>query len=149
MVVLSGWQASAPGRPRARILGTGRSRPDIATLLDVDAEYRRRAEAGTLPTIARKRFNPQGAAWLPILHTDRGPWQFMALYSNTRQAHELGRVHDWVLVYYQTDEQPEGQSTLVTERRGELAGQRVVRGREAECFAQNGKAAPAVVTVAA
>jgi hypothetical protein len=137
------------GRPRARILGTWRPRPDIATLLDVDAEYRRRAEAGTLPTIAPKRFNPQGAAWLPILHTDRGPWQFTALYSNTRQAHELGRVRDWVVVYYQTDEQPEGQCTLVTERRGELAGQRVVRGREAECLAQNGKAAPAVVTAAA
>jgi hypothetical protein len=137
------------GRPRARILGAGRPRPDVATLLDVDAEYRRRAEAGTLPTIAPKRFNPQGAAWLPILHTTRGLWQFTALYSNTRQAHELGRVSDWVVVYYQTDEQPEGQCTLVTERRGELAGQRVVRGREPECLAQSGKAARTVVTAAA
>lgn len=48
-----------------------------------------------------------------------------------RRAHELGRVGEWVVIYYQTDALPEGQCTIVTESRGPLAGRRVVRGREA------------------
>ncbi len=28
-------------------------------------------QQGKLPTIAPKRFNPSGEAWLPILHTQR------------------------------------------------------------------------------
>lgn len=106
--------------------------PDVATLLDVDREYRERATAGTLPLIAPRRFNPTGAAWLPVLHTRRGPWQFSALFSNSRLAHELGRVREWVVIYFQTDELPEGQCTVVTERQGANAGCRVVRGREGE-----------------
>jgi hypothetical protein len=128
------------GRSRLRSLHPPRERPDVSILLDVDAEYRRRSEAGQLTTIAPRRFNPEGAAWLPILHTSRGPWQFTVLYSNTRQAHELDRVRDWVVIYFQTDDLPEGQCTVVTEWRGKLAGQRVVRGREAECLAQKDQA---------
>ncbi|MGZ3255661.1 MAG: hypothetical protein ACXU68_02670, partial [Croceibacterium sp.] len=128
------------GRSRLRSARPPSERPDVSILLDVDAEYRRRSERGQLPTIAPRRFNPEGTAWLPILHTSRGPWQFTALYSNTRQAHELGRVRDWVVIYFQTDGLPEGQCTVVTERRGELAGQRVVRGREAECLTQQDQA---------
>lgn len=107
--------------------------PDAAMLLDIDRDYRTQAAAGSLPTIAPKRFNPEGKAWLPILHTERGPWQFTALYSNTARAHELNRIGDWVVIYYHTDSQPEGQCTVVTESRGDLVGRRVVRGREAEC----------------
>ena len=128
-------------RQRFRSFRPRPAQPDVTTLLDVDREYRQRAEARTLPTIAPRRFNPEHAAWLPILHTRRGSWHFMALYSNTRLAHELGRVRDWVVIYYQTDQLPEGQCTVVTERRGELAGQRVVRGREAECLARSDKTA--------
>ena len=102
-------------------------------LLAVDAEYRRKAEAGELPTIAPRRFNPEGTSWLPILHTQRNGWQFTALYSNTARAHEFGRTRDWVVVYYHTDHDSERQCTVVTETRGRLRGQRVVRGREAEC----------------
>lgn len=113
-----------------------RDEPDVATLLDVDAEYRRKAEAGRLPRIAPKRFNPTGEAWLPILHTQRGPWHFTALYSNTALAHELGTVRDWVVIYFHRDNEPEeGQRTVVTETRGPLVGRRVVRGRERECRA--------------
>ena len=93
------------------------------------------AAAGTLRTIAPKRFNPEGAAWLPILHTQRGEWHFTALYSNTARAHELGRTRDWVVIYFYDDHHVEGQHTVVTETRGALAGRRVVRGREAECRA--------------
>ncbi len=110
--------------------------PDVATLLDVDAEYRARAARGELPLIAPRRFNPAGAAWLPVMHTRRGPWHFTVLYSNTARAHELGRVRDWVVIYfYREDRAEEGQRTVVTESRGPLAGKRVVRGREAECRA--------------
>ncbi|OGA48314.1 MAG: hypothetical protein A3G24_22370 [Betaproteobacteria bacterium RIFCSPLOWO2_12_FULL_62_13] len=35
------------------------------------ADKLREAEAGSLPTIAPKRFNPEGKAWLPALHTRR------------------------------------------------------------------------------
>ncbi len=43
--------------------------PAVSELLDVDREYRHRAQAGTLPKIAPRRFNPAGEAWLPVLHT--------------------------------------------------------------------------------
>jgi hypothetical protein len=40
-------------------------------LLDVDREYREKAAAGQLRSIAPRRFNPSGEAWLPVLHTQR------------------------------------------------------------------------------
>jgi hypothetical protein len=107
--------------------------PAIDLLLDVDQEYREKAAAGKLPTIAPKRFNPGGEAWLPVLHGRRGGWHFTALYSNTARAHELGRTRDWVVIYFYDDRHAEGQHTVVTETRGPLAGKRVVRGREPEC----------------
>jgi DNA polymerase (family 10) len=109
-------------------------RPPVATLLAVDAEYRERAAAGTLRTIAPRRFNPEGRAWLPVLHTERDGWSFTALFSNTARAHELGTTRDWVILYTERDGD-EDQCTVVTERQGPLAGRRVVRGREAECLA--------------
>jgi putative hydrolase len=121
-------------RTRRRLRREPRDEPEVAILLDVDAEYREKAEAGRLPKIAPRRFNPTGEAWLPILHTQRGPWHFTVLYSNTALAHELGTVRDWVVVYFHRDNEPEeGQRTVVTETRGPLAGRRVVRGREREC----------------
>lgn len=121
------------GRPRLRRLRETQERPTVAALLDVDREYREKSEAGVLRTIAPKRFNPTAEAWLPILHATRGAWRFTALYSNTGLAHELGRVKDWVVIYYETDALPEGQCTVVTETHGPFAGRRVVRGREEEC----------------
>jgi hypothetical protein len=115
--------------------------PEVALLLDIDAEYRRRAAAGDLPRIAPKRFNPIGEAWLPILHAERGPWSFTALYSNTARAHELDKAGDWVVIYFQQGGEAEGQRTVVTETRGPLAGRRVVRGREAECRRHHAAAA--------
>jgi DNA polymerase (family 10) len=105
--------------------------PPVVEILDVDAEYREKAEAGSLRTIAPRRFNPKGRAWLPILHTQRGDRHYTALFSNTPRAHRLGATRDWVVVYL--DGHGEGQWTVVTARHGPLAGRRVVRGREAEC----------------
>jgi len=110
--------------------------PDVGTLLDIDREYRDRAVADQLPRIAPRRFNPEGKAWLPILHAEREGWHFTALFSNTARAHQLGRTHDWVVIYFYDDDHEEGQCTVVTETGGPLEGQRVVRGREAECRAR-------------
>ena len=107
-------------------------RPSVATILDVDREYAEAVEAGTLKRITPRRFNPGREAWLPVLHTRRGPWRFTALYSNSARAHRLGRQHDWVLVYHEADDGSEGQHTVVTEIDGRQRGRRVVRGRERE-----------------
>jgi len=109
--------------------------PTVELLLDIDAEYRARAAKGDLRRIAPRRFNPSGAAWLPVLHTRRADWDATALYSNTARAHELDKLHDWVVIYFHGDDEPEGQCTVVTETRGGLVGRRVVRGRESECRA--------------
>lgn len=108
--------------------------PPVAMLLDVDREYREKAAAGQLRTIAPKRHNPDATSWLPVLHTTRENWSFTALFSNTARAHELGRTQDWVVIYAHDDDGPESQCTVVTEHRGPLAGRRVVRGRAGECL---------------
>jgi hypothetical protein len=109
--------------------------PPVALLLDVDHEYREKAAAGSLRKIAPRRFNPIGEAWLPILHTQRDDWHFSVLFSNTARAHELGKIDDWVVLYFHTDHGPEAQRTVVTETYGPIADRRVVRGREGECAA--------------
>jgi putative hydrolase len=116
---------------RQREPGESAAEPSIALLLEIDAEYRRRAAEGDLPTIAPKRFNPEGEKWLPILNTTREGWKFTALFSNTARAHELDKTRDWVVIYFEPAEGgPEGQRTVVTQQGGALDGRRVVRGRE-------------------
>lgn len=107
-------------------------RPSVGLLLEVDERYRRLAKEGRLRRIAPRRFNPTREAWLPIMHLDLGGWFFTALYSNSARAHDLGKTQDWVVIYSERDGH-EAQVTVVTETRGPLEGQRVVRGREAEC----------------
>lgn len=108
--------------------------PPISFILEVDKEYRQKAETGQLRTISPRRFNPEGKSWLPILHTERQGWFFTALFSNTARAHELGKTRDWVVVYYERDGH-ENQCTVVTEHHGPLIGRRIIRGRERECLA--------------
>jgi len=105
-------------------------RPSVRMLLSVDEEYRAASENDWLPRIAPRRFNPEGRAWLPILHATREGWDVTALFSNTRRAHELGRTHDWVVIYCEKDGERD-QCTVVTER---TAGgtRRTIRGREVE-----------------
>jgi len=118
-------------RRRPRIAGPAQNEPPVELLLEMDREYREQAAAGKLPTITPKRFNPDGKSWLPILHADRQGWHFTALFSNTQRAHELHMTKDWVVIYfYDGEHHVEGQRTVVTETRGPLVGQRVVRGRE-------------------
>jgi putative hydrolase len=128
-------------RPRRASPGEG---PEVALLLEVDRRYLEQAFSGELPKIAPRRFNPQGTAWLPVLHTELGGWHFTAMYSNTALAHQLDKIHDWVVVYFYDDHHQEGQQTLVTETHGPLQGRRVVRGREAECQRYYDAATPAL-----
>ncbi len=110
----------------------GVGEPSVSELLEVDREYREKADRGELRRIAPRRFNPTGDAWLPILHTTRGHRHYTALFSNTARAHHLDKTSDWVVLYYDGAD-GERQCTVVTATRGDLRGQRIVRGREAEC----------------
>lgn len=127
------------GRAGSRSLGRRPDGPGVALLLAVDGRYRKAADAGRLPVIAPRRFNPSGESWLPILHYEQGAWHFTALYSNTARAHQLGKVRDWVVIYFYDSDHEEGQHTVVTETRGPLEGRRVVRGREPECRTHYGQ----------
>jgi hypothetical protein len=115
--------------------------PPVTELLGVDHEYRTQAEQDKLPRIAPKRFNPHGEKWLPILHTKRNGRSYTAMFSNTAQAHELGKTRDWVVIY-RDDAGGHGQWTAVTAQSGPLKGQRVIRGREMECAEAFSRSSP-------
>jgi len=106
--------------------------PSLKLILAIDEEYRRKAADNQLKKIAPKKFNPKGVAWLPIMSLQREGWRFTVLFSNTERAHELGKIQDWVVVYYD-DGQGEKKCTVVTEHKGPLKGKRVIRGKEKEC----------------
>jgi hypothetical protein len=110
------------------------SQPEVALaeLLDVDREYRTAVAAGRLRRIAPRRMNPTGEAWLPILHTRRGPRSYTALYSNTARAHRAGKTRDWVVLYVVDDAGGTRQYTVLTAQHGPLCGRRIVAGRENE-----------------
>ena len=134
IALVQSWLAHVLGYPRPRPKPQQTiAEPPVGLLLKIDEQYRKKARAGELPTIAPKRFNPSGEAWLPILHTTRQGWHFTALYSNTARAHQLNRVKEWVIIFFYDDRHHEGQHTVVTETRGAETGRRVVRGREQEC----------------
>jgi len=106
-------------------------RPPVRLLIEVDAHYRRAVAEDSLPTIAPRRNNPGGERWLPILRTELEGWSFRAMFSNTDLAHDLEKTDDWVVVFAERADE-ETQATVVTETRGRLSGQRVVRGHEGE-----------------
>jgi hypothetical protein len=122
------------GRSRAPVERRTVAEPPVSELLDVDREYREMVVGHRLPKIAPRRMNPLHRAWLPILHTRRERRRYTALFSNTPRAHQLGRSHDWVVLYWERDGE-RGQQTVVTATMGPLRSRRVVRGREVECEA--------------
>ncbi|OWY10484.1 hypothetical protein B6V74_00155 [Thioclava sp. F42-5] len=145
--ILAALEARLAPIRRART-GSGPDVPPVALLLEADALYRARAEAGTLRKIAPRRFNTTGEATLPILHLRRGDWHLTLLYSNSARAHALRRERDWVVIFHHHDTAPERQSTVVTETTGPLRGLRVVRGREAESARHYGQNTPSAVVSA-
>lgn len=118
--------------PRPRKYSPTPDEPSVAALLDIDREYRARAAEGRLLLAVPKRFNPTGAAWLPILHTERGGRRFCAHFANSAKSHELGHLYDWVVIYC-PEKKAAGQWTVITAGYGSLRAKRIVRGREAEC----------------
>ena len=115
-------------RRRPRQAPIDRQQPSLADILSIDQTYR--SNVDKLPEIKPRRFNPTGEARLPILHTERDGWQFTALFSNSPAAHRFGKIRDWVVMYFERPDQPEGQVTGVTEHGGALDGKRVIRGQE-------------------
>jgi DNA polymerase (family 10) len=103
-------------------------KPSISELLDVDREYRTKANAGALKKITPRRFNPAGEAWLPIMHTSRNGRHYTALFSNTAQ----DKTRDWVVLFCDNDD-TEQRFTVITSGFGCLRGRRIIAGREAEC----------------
>ena len=134
---LAGRFRRRPSLPTRSVTERESDFPPVAELLDIDEQYRQLAELDRLPKIAPRRFNPEGKAWLPILHTHRGARHYTALFSNTARAHELGTTRDWVVIY-RDDSADHGQWTVITAGLGKLKGKRVVRGRETECLAHYG-----------
>lgn len=134
--------ATRLGRVRIQEGKVRASEPPVSEILDVDAEYRRRAAREDLPKITPRRFNPEQKRWLPILHTVRGKGHYSALFSNTPRAHQLRKTADWVVIYYD-GKGGERQCTVITSAVGPLAGRRIVRGREPECLKHYLKPTPA------
>lgn len=124
--------ATRLGRVRAPVRPAAEAEPPVEELLDVDREYQEKAVAGELRRIAPRRFNPRNEAWLPVLHSQRGERHYTVLFSNTARAHQLGKTHDWVVLYYDGG-RGERQCTVITSQRGPLASKRIVRSREGEC----------------
>jgi putative hydrolase len=134
VAMVQAWIAQVLGRQRPRPQPHEPfTEPSVQLILQVDQQYRQKAKAAELPMIAPKRFNPEGKAWLPVMHVSKQGWHFTALFSNTARAHQLNRTDDWVVIYFDDDQDHESQHTVVTETHGALTGQRVVRGRETEC----------------
>jgi hypothetical protein len=106
----------------------------VAELLAIDHEYRSLARHDKLPRVAPRRFNPKGTAWLPVLHMQRAGTNYTAFFSNTSNAHRAHKTHQWVIVLAER-EGHKSAFTVVSETRGSWRGERVVRGREAECRA--------------
>lgn len=125
-------RASSQPQDRGKTASESSAVPPVSVILDVDKEYRSRAEEGKLKRIAPRQNNPKGEEWLPILSTSRGDWKFTTMFSNTALAHQLGKTDDWVVMYFKKKGEEERQCTVVTEHRGEMKGRRVIRGREAE-----------------
>jgi hypothetical protein len=104
----------------------------VATILEIDEEYRKQASAGNLKMIAPRLLNPKKKAWLPLMAREYKGYKFTVMFSNTAAAHKLEKTDDWVVVYCEKGK-GENQCTVVTESRGALKGRRVIRGREKEC----------------
>ena len=121
--------------PKAKTAGSRRkvvAAVNVGELLDIDREYRHKARKDQLLRVAPRRFNPTGAAWLPILRTVRNGRRYTAHFANTARSHHLGREHDWVTIVCES-KPTFGQWTIMTATSGPSKGRRVVRGREAEC----------------
>jgi DNA polymerase (family 10) len=130
---IRGVREALAGRFRKAVGDPSAAPPPVEDVLAVDELYRERAKAGQLRTIAPRRFNPDGEAWLPVMKTRLKGRSYRVMFSNTAAAHQAGKSRDWVVVYFEQKDGATGQCTVVTENSGPLAGRRVIRGREGAC----------------
>ena len=130
---LAGRQVQTEKRSRHEQPFLTEEQPPVAELLDIDMTYRRLASQDRLPRVAPRRFNPEGVAWLPIMHTHKDTRHYTVMFSNTARAHEFGKTNDWVVIF-RDDEADHGQWTVITSTFGKVKGKRIVRGRESECI---------------
>ncbi|MDN7429234.1 helix-hairpin-helix domain-containing protein [Burkholderia sp. AU45388] len=108
--------------------------PPVELLLYIDRQYRNKAAAGVLPTLAHRRLNADGYVPPPVMHMTKGGWHFTVLSQHAAmRTPEAERPTDWVSLYFYDAVQCEHQRTVFTETDGALAGKRIVRGREMEC----------------
>jgi hypothetical protein len=107
--------------------------PGVAELLAVDAEFRAHVE---------RHRGAGGLAWLPPFRLERDSWRYRCRFARSVLALRAGKADDWVEITFAADGK-EGQRVVVTEERGDLAGRRVVRGRERECRALPPETRPA------
>ncbi|OXI67072.1 DNA-binding protein [Burkholderia sp. AU28863] len=108
--------------------------PPVELLLYIDRQYRNKAAAGVLPTLAHRRLNADGYVPPPVMHMTKGGWHFTVLSQHAAmRTPEAGRPTDWVSLYFYDAVQCEHQRTVFTGTYGALAGKRIVRGREMEC----------------
>ncbi|MBJ9591904.1 MULTISPECIES: helix-hairpin-helix domain-containing protein [Burkholderia] len=108
--------------------------PPVELLLYIDRQYRHKAAAGMLPTLAHRRLNADGYVPPPVMHMTKGGWHFTALSLHAAmRTPEADRPTDWVSLYFYDAVQREHQRTVFTETYGSLVGKRIVRGREMEC----------------
>jgi hypothetical protein len=88
--------------------------PPVADLLHIDAEFRR---------VAGGQF---------LLAGECAGFHWRAHFAQSALAHRLEQTRDWVEVRFDDGRQA-GERIVLTEQHGDLAGRRVVRGREDEC----------------
>jgi putative hydrolase len=110
--------------------------PSILLLLEVDAVFREKVEQEEESSILPRRFDPERGGWEPTYRTCREGWRFRVRFFRSALAWRLGQTRDQVVVWFENGTSS-GQRTIVTETRGDLEGQRVVRGRERECRLQD------------
>jgi hypothetical protein len=104
----------------------------VDELLDVDSEYRRGVQEGTLMQINSPGQDSSQHASIPVMHTEREGRHYTAMFSHSARAKQHHATNDWVIIF-RDDTNAHGRWTIITARFGELSGFRIVLGREEDC----------------
>ncbi len=86
----------------ARLRRRKRDRMSASCSISIE-NTERRSKRTSSPASRRSGTTPRAPPGCPVLHSYEDGWHFTTLFSNTDRAHELGRVRDWVVVYFERD----------------------------------------------
>lgn len=64
------------------------------------------------------------------MRVKREKYEFTALFSNTAQAHELEKTHDWVVIYWKSGMAKNASIRWSLKQKGHSKGKQVMRGRD-------------------